>query len=90
MKKPNPELTDAENPEWTAEVFARARPTAEVLGADFVAKRAPGRPKSASPKARVTLRVDGEVLAFYKAMGAGWQTRINRVLADDVRRARKP
>lgn len=30
-KKPNPELIDDENPEWTKEDFALARPAREVL-----------------------------------------------------------
>ncbi len=29
--RPNPELIDDENPEWTEEDFARARPASEVL-----------------------------------------------------------
>ncbi|MBV5291934.1 MAG: hypothetical protein JZU58_06235 [Curvibacter lanceolatus] len=30
-KRPNPEWIDDDNPEWTDEVFAQARPTHEVL-----------------------------------------------------------
>jgi hypothetical protein len=30
MKKPNPQLTDEENPELTAEDFSQARPAREV------------------------------------------------------------
>lgn len=30
-KKPNTELLEDENPEWTAEDFAKARPASEVL-----------------------------------------------------------
>ena len=30
-KRPNPELIDDENPEWTAQDIARARPAREVL-----------------------------------------------------------
>ena len=30
-RKPNPELIDDENPEWTEADFARRRPAAEVL-----------------------------------------------------------
>ena len=53
MNKPNPELADPElvddeNPEWTDEMFARARPAAEVLGAAFMAKACRGRPKGRS------------------------------------------
>ncbi len=32
------------------------------------------------PKAQVTVRVDGDVLRWFKAQGRGYQTRINAVL----------
>ncbi len=37
-KKPDLELIDDDNPEWTAEDFARARSGAEVLPPEFVRK----------------------------------------------------
>jgi uncharacterized protein (DUF4415 family) len=45
-----------------------------------------GRGRPAVPVKRPTLnmRVDAEVLAAFKATGAGWQTRINAVLRDAV------
>ncbi|MGH7963123.1 MAG: BrnA antitoxin family protein [Candidatus Binatia bacterium] len=36
--------------------------------------------KPAPPKSAVLLRVDAEVLAWFKAQGPGYQTRINAVL----------
>jgi uncharacterized protein (DUF4415 family) len=39
-----------------------------------------GRPKSASPKEPVKLRLDADVLAALRASGEGWQTRINDAL----------
>ncbi|WP_158809899.1 BrnA antitoxin family protein [Beijerinckia sp. L45] len=32
------------------------------------------------PKQRVTMRLDADVVAFYRATGAGWQSRINGLL----------
>jgi uncharacterized protein (DUF4415 family) len=32
------------------------------------------------PKVRVTLRIDASVAKFYRAMGQGYQARINRIL----------
>jgi len=57
---------DLSTPEWQAK-FAQAK-----------AKR--GRPKSKSPKVLVTLRMEQDVLNDYKAMGAGWQMRMQEVL----------
>jgi uncharacterized protein (DUF4415 family) len=39
-----------------------------------------GKPKSASPKEPVKLRLDADVLAALRASGEGWQTRINDAL----------
>src|SRR3974377_960630 len=39
-----------------------------------------GRPPKADRKVSVTLRLDREVVARFKATGAGWQTRINAAL----------
>lgn len=55
-KKPNPELIDDENPEWTEEDFKRARPAREVLTEQFgeeIAKeimKPRGRPSLDKPK----------------------------------------
>jgi len=39
-----------------------------------------GRPKAASPKTQVTLRLDADVLTGLRATGPGWQTRANAAL----------
>jgi len=36
--------------------------------------------KTVPPKASVSLRIDADVLDWFKAQGAGYQTRINAVL----------
>lgn len=79
-----PVVFDDDNPEWTEADFAKAKPGAEVLPPAFVAaaKRG-GRPKGAVKEA-VSIRLDQDVLAKFRATGPGWQTRIN----DALRRAR--
>ena len=39
-----------------------------------------GRPKLANPKKSTTIRLNAEVLDFFKAHGKGWQTKINDIL----------
>lgn len=39
-----------------------------------------GRPKAENPKKAVSLRLDPEVIEWFKLQGAGWQTRINEEL----------
>lgn len=91
---PEPDLTDPENPKWTAEDFARAKgPEAlppEVLACfprtvEAMARRGAGRkPRKLSQ----TLRLDPDVLAHFKAGGRLWQSRINAVLREAMDRGR--
>lgn len=39
-----------------------------------------GRPKSDNPKVAVSIRLDPEVLAAWKATGPQWQSRVNEAL----------
>jgi uncharacterized protein (DUF4415 family) len=41
-----------------------------------------GRPRSPAPKQRITIRLSPDVLAKFKAVGRGWQTRIDVALRD--------
>ena len=82
-------LIDDENPEWTVEDFARAKPASEVLpklmgsvAAAEMLRPKRGRPISANPKAHVNLRLDPDVVAAFRATGRGWQTRLNSALKD--------
>lgn len=52
-------------------------PDLSTLGPEFWDKAVV---KRAEPKAQVTIRVDREVLDWFKAQGKGYQTRINAVL----------
>ena len=83
-------IPDDENPEWTVDDFARARPGSEVLPPDVLAAfgRKRGRPKLASTKTAVSLRLDPDVLDFYRGTGGGWQGRVNAVLREAMRKAR--
>lgn len=85
-KRPNPELTDAENPPWTARDFTRAQ-RFDTLPASLRTKLR-GRPKSPHAKVAISLRMDSEVLARWKASGAGWQTRMSDALAERAPRVR--
>jgi uncharacterized protein (DUF4415 family) len=49
---------------------------------DFRRKR--GRPPLARPKVAISLRLEADVLASWKATGPGWQTRMAEVLKKAV------
>jgi uncharacterized protein (DUF4415 family) len=90
-KKPNPELIDDDNPEWTREDFAKARPASEVLpqyigqkATDELLQRGRGRPQKDDKKISTTVRLDPDVLEAFQQEGKGWQTRINEVLRKNM------
>jgi uncharacterized protein (DUF4415 family) len=78
---------DDENPLWTEEDFAKARPLNEVLAEHGFPPI--GRPKAEITKQPVSLRLDPEIVTHFKAGGPGWQTRINDVLGKHVKAARR-
>jgi len=80
-----PVVFDDDNPEWTGEDFARARPAGEALPAEALAafRRFRG-PQKAPTKQQVTLRLDRDVLDRFRATGPGWQSRINEALKKAV------
>jgi uncharacterized protein (DUF4415 family) len=71
-----------ENPSWTRATFDKSRPATEVLpklvgpSTAEILLRPRGRPKSASPKVAVSLRMPSQTLARWRATGPGWQTRM--------------
>ena len=77
---PNPEMIDDENPEWTDEMFAQAKPASEFPELQTLVKASKGRPKIENPKKTISIRLSYETLAYFKATGKGWQTRINDIL----------
>lgn len=63
---------------------------AEVFDGDTFVRRGRGRPKVATPKEPVNLRLDHDVTKRLRANGPGWQTRVNKMLSveymEDLRR----
>lgn len=66
-------LADADNPSWTDEELRNAR---LVMPED-------------RGKVPISIRLDGEVLDYFKAQGRGYQSRINAVLRAYVRSRRE-
>jgi len=80
-------VPDEDMPELTAESAKKLRPLNELLaerGLPLV-----GRPKAEAPKVSVSLRLDPDVVAGFKADGPGWQTRMNAVLAASLKAQKK-
>ena len=67
-KKTSAKVNDPDNPAWTE----------DMLGAP-VLKRGRG-PQVTPTKVLTSVRLDADILAFFKAQGAGYQSRINAAL----------
>jgi len=61
-------IVDRDNPPWTEEMLGPA-----------VVRRGRG-PQKAPTKVSTTLRIDADVLAFFRSLGPGYQTQMNDAL----------
>ena len=73
-KKTSAKVNDLDNPAWTE----------EMLGAP-VLKRGRG-PQATPTKVLTSVRLDADILEFFKAQGSGYQSRINAALRMEVER----
>lgn len=81
-------MLDEDNPEWTAEDFAKAQPASQVLPKIFPKTVAAtllkprGRPRQETTKAVINIRLSPDVVQAFRATGRGWQTRVDEALKD--------
>jgi uncharacterized protein (DUF4415 family) len=66
--------------EATDEMWARARPAVEVAPEIVAAYRRRRGPQRAPTKQLVSIRLDRDVVAYFRKRGAGWQQRVNEAL----------
>ncbi len=73
--------SDPDSPEATDEELSQARPFAEMFPElmDSI-RRSRGRPVAETRKQQISLRLDPDVIAKFKATGKGWQARVNEIL----------
>lgn len=71
----------------TDEEIGRLRPAPEVFAELGIPIPKPiGRPKADAVKRSVTIRMDQDVIDYFRAGGPGWQTRMHEVLAREARK----
>ena len=71
---------DPDAPELDEDWFERARPAEEVVpGVVERWRRTRGKQKAPTKEA-ISIRLDTDILAYYRASGRGWQSRINETL----------
>lgn len=77
-KKTSAQVDDPDNPAWTE----------DMLGAP-VLRRGRG-PQVVPTKVLTSIRLDADVLDYFKSTGAGYQSRINAVLRNELERRTTP
>jgi uncharacterized protein (DUF4415 family) len=78
--------------EWSQEQFDRAELAVGgrvVRPAQGTLTRPRGRPRKADAKVHIHIRLSPQVLGHFRGMGPGWQTRIDEVLRNWVKRHRR-
>lgn len=74
--------------ELTKEDMKRFRPMKEVFpelaNAKNITVKALGRPKKENPKQAISIRLDADVVSYFKNSGKGWQSKINEVLKSNI------
>ncbi len=76
-------LDEDDVPELSAAWFDRA---AVYKDGKLIRPAKRGRPALEQPKQQVTLRLDADVVRDFRAMGSGWQTKINDALKRSLQR----
>ena len=71
---------DPDNPEWTEDDFAHARPAAEAMP-ELVRRRGQ---QAAPTKELISVRLDCDLMKLLHASGPGWHGRINAALRKAV------
>lgn len=75
-----PVVFDDDNPEWTEEDFARARPPSALPPHILAAFPKTRGAQKAPTKEQVSIRLDRDVVTYFRTTGAGWQGRLNAAL----------
>lgn len=83
-----PELGPDDAPYLTDEQIKQLRPAKEFFAELGIPIPKMGRPKAEKVKQSVTIRMDDDVVDYFKASGPGWQTRMHEVLAREARKKR--
>ena len=74
-------------PELDEAMMAQARPAEEVFPELVATYRARRGPQKRPTKVPVSIRLDPEVVEYFRATGEGWQSRINEALVEYVTKA---
>lgn len=87
-KKAEPPAGFDENPEWTEEDFAQAKPFKEGFPEQHEAWKKMGRPPVSMPKVHIGFRLAADVVDGIRATGRGYNARVEKVLREALKQGR--
>jgi uncharacterized protein (DUF4415 family) len=71
-------LDSDDAPDLSAPKWRKRFERADVMAGKKIVRC--GRPASSAPKISTTVRLDADVIEYFRAAGRGWQTRLNAAL----------
>ncbi|MDR0478453.1 MAG: BrnA antitoxin family protein [Burkholderiaceae bacterium] len=81
-KRPDPELIDDDNPEWTDEMIKQSIRFGDLPESLQATLRRGRGPNKAPTKERISIRLSQETVQYFRATGDGWQTRVDQALRE--------
>ncbi|SFV69504.1 hypothetical protein MNB_SUP05-5-150 [hydrothermal vent metagenome] len=73
--------------ELTAEDFKSAKAFKDIhpnMDLNNITVKPLGRPKKETTKQAISIRLDADIIGFFKSSGKGWQSKINEVLRSSI------
>lgn len=65
-------------PDLSTKKWRERLESADVMAGTKIVRR--GRPPAEAPKISTTVRLDADVVEYFRSAGRGWQTRLNAAL----------
>jgi uncharacterized protein (DUF4415 family) len=90
--RPDPEMIDDVNPEWTSEDFKRAIPFTALPKEEQEKLRSlkrPRGPQKMPTKELISIRLSRDVVSKLRASGRGWQARVGEHLRQWLNEAKR-
>lgn len=75
---------ESDNPAWTDEDFARAKPFAEVFPEQHAEWKKRGRPAVPAPKVHIGFRLGADLVEAIRATGRGYNARVEKALREAI------
>ncbi len=91
-KRPEPEMINDENPEWTAEDFKKAVPLSALPKSEqdkLLSLKKHRGPQKTPTKELISIRLSQDVVSKLRASGRGWQARVDEHLRQWLNRSKR-